>query len=292
MTHGLTDFVSCGSPGTAASAEAICRWMTSSPRSATRPSIAGTKGSILADIPSSGFGPLPAPQTVIRSSVTVVRGHETRTIHGKVRADRIYTTADGKRAIASPGPEAMATEGFDSPWQFWDEAIVKAMQAALEAGWRREHAPTARQPPSTCTAYRDTGRQYPGWSLNAMKEDFERAVEWLKGRRYDLGPDDLVYRSLSQARVQDAIARATRSWASYLAHTRPVELSSLPPVIPCAATAARSPAGWCGSLRCTKSRKPVTGGSGPRAADPRSSSSISVPQLSGSFSTPCCASRS
>ena len=165
-------------------------------------------------------------------SVTVVRGHETRTIQGKVRADRIYTTADGKRAIASPGPEAMATGGFDSPWQFWDEAIVKEMQAALEVGWRRNTRQQLASLLQHAPRIEILSRQYPGLYANAMKEDFERTVEWLRGRRYNLGPDDLVYRSLSEARVQDAIDRATRSWATYLAHTRAVELSSLPPVDP------------------------------------------------------------
>src|SRR5215470_11405821 len=52
-------------------------------------------------------------------TLTVVRDGEQHLISGHVRADRIYSTEDGKRALASPGPESMARDEFDEPWTGW-----------------------------------------------------------------------------------------------------------------------------------------------------------------------------
>lgn len=165
-------------------------------------------------------------------TLTVVRDGETLKIDGVVRADRYYTTAGGQRAVASPGPEAMAKDGFDETWLFWDEGFVKEMQAAQEVGWQRNTREQLANFLDQAPRIDFLVKTYPGPYAKAMKEDFDATIEYLKGTKYDLTVEDLAYRSLSKTRVQDAIALATKARDEFLAKASAVELGSLPAIDP------------------------------------------------------------
>ncbi len=66
----------------------------------------------------------------------------------------------------------------------------------------------------------------------AMKEDFDKAIDIVRGRKYDLTADDLSYRKLSAHRVEKAVELALRSRDELVAKLGAVPIESLPEVDP------------------------------------------------------------
>ncbi|HEX5132948.1 MAG TPA: hypothetical protein VFX92_10730 [Candidatus Krumholzibacteria bacterium] len=161
--------------------------------------------------------------------LTVIRDGETLKIAGKVRAERAYTTNDGRRALASPGPDSMAKDEFTASWASWDESLVKEMR---DAGWNRNTRQQLESLLQHAPRIEALGKRFAGPYASAMKEDFDRAVEFIRGKKYDLGPDDLAYRSLTETRLQDAIDLAMRSWNEFIASVDATDLAALPVIDP------------------------------------------------------------
>lgn len=166
-------------------------------------------------------------------TLTVVRGGTTLKITGKVRADRFYTNDQGKRTIGLDGPEERADDGFGKTWTFWLEDAQKAIADATYAVY---HLNT-RQYLDNLEGHRERieflAKKFPKSAFaRAMKEDFDRAIDTIKGRKYDLTADDLAYRSLSSRRVEKAAERSAKERDAFLAKAGAVPLESLPAVDP------------------------------------------------------------
>lgn len=167
------------------------------------------------------------------TTLTVVRGGRTLEIVGQVRADRFYFDDAGKRTIGLDGPGEMARDGFDDAWSFWREkierALARAPDAILHQNTRQYLAALEAERPRVAYLV----ERFPRSAFaTAMKEDFERAVELVRGRRYELTAEDLAYRSLTAERVARAVALAARSFEERVKRSGAVPLDSLPSVDP------------------------------------------------------------
>jgi hypothetical protein len=169
-----------------------------------------------------------------KTMLTVWRDGESLDVSGEVRADRYYTTNDGRRAIAAEGPVAMDRDGFDDAWMGWLEKFEQRVSNILDGGWRR----SLNMRVELADALEEGARveflmkTYPGPFARATKADFDALIESLRGKKYDLTPADLAYRSLTAHRVDEAVAAGSAARDSFLEKAGAVPLESLPAIDP------------------------------------------------------------
>jgi len=163
--------------------------------------------------------------------LTVWRDGETAEIVGALRADRYYTTSDGRRALSPQGPDAMKNDGFDNSWAAWLEKFENRVSNILDGGWQRHLNIRVELADALDEAARIEFllKNYPGPFATTTKADFDRLIESLKGRKYELTPEDLAYRSLTTHRVQDVVAAAKAARVAFLGSSKAVPLDSIPP---------------------------------------------------------------
>ena len=58
-------------------------------------------------------------------------------IADRFRADRFYTSNDGKRTIGLDGPNPSERDGFESSWSRWAEDVTKLFSGAPRALYRQ-----------------------------------------------------------------------------------------------------------------------------------------------------------
>ncbi|HMI52049.1 MAG TPA: hypothetical protein VK525_11085 [Candidatus Saccharimonadales bacterium] len=168
------------------------------------------------------------------TTLTIWRDGEALQIAGLVRADRSYTNDAGRRAIAPAGPEALTNDGFDNAWMGWLEKFEDRASRIFDGGW--QHTLNIRQ--ELADALEEGPRidfllkKYPGPFATVTKSDYDRLIDSLRGKKYALTPADLAYRSLTQHRVDDAIAAGQQARASFLSKNSAAPLDSLPAVDP------------------------------------------------------------
>jgi len=167
------------------------------------------------------------------TTLTVVRGDKTLKITGKVRADRFYSDNDGKRTIGLDGPQEMARDGFDESWSFWREDIEKLLADAPDAVYHQNTRQYLEKLEGHRARVDHLAKNFPkSLFAKAIKEDFDKAVDQIRGRKYDLTEDDIGYRKLSAARVEKAQALAVKTRDDFLKKAGAVSLDSLPEVDP------------------------------------------------------------
>jgi hypothetical protein len=167
------------------------------------------------------------------TTLTVLRDGKTLKITGQVRADRFYTNDDGQRTIGLDGPQQMGRDGFDSAWSFWAEEITRLLADAPRALYQQN----TRQYLEALEEYRPRVeylvQNYPKSNFaRAMQADYDKAVELIRGRKYDLTADDLAYRSLNAHRVEAASALAVKARDEMVAKLGAEPLSALPWIDP------------------------------------------------------------
>jgi hypothetical protein len=167
-------------------------------------------------------------------ALTVWRDDETFTVTGSVRADRYYTTADGRAALGPDGPPRMSNDGFDEVWASWLEKFESRASRIFDHGWERtlnmrqelaealEHGPRVEY----------LVKHYPGLLAKATQADFNQLIDCLRGKRYELTAADLEYRSLTKHRLGDAIAAGEQARKDFLARNVAVPLESIPALDP------------------------------------------------------------
>ncbi len=166
-----------------------------------------------------------------RITMSVWRDEITFEIPGFVRAERSYTSAKGRRVIGPGGPELTTDDGFGQVWPIWLESFengVSGIYTAVSLDSRSELKDALTQKPRIDFL----ARQYPGLFATETKSDFDRVIQFLEGKKYDLTPGDLAYRSVNEHRVDDAIAEGGEARKAFVAKSGAVLLDSLPPVDP------------------------------------------------------------
>jgi hypothetical protein len=167
------------------------------------------------------------------TTLTVVRDGKTLKIAGKVRADRFYSDEDGKRTIGLDGPQEMARDGFDGPWSFWREDIEKVLADAPYAVYHQNTQQYLQTLESHRPRVEYLAKTFPKSAFGrATREDFDRAIEQIRGRKYELTAGDIAYRALSSRRVEKATGLAVKSRDELVAKLGTVPIESLPEVDP------------------------------------------------------------
>lgn len=154
-----------------------------------------------------------------RIVLTVVRDGREFDIAGELRANRFYYTAEGKSALAPGGPERLVNDGFSGAWSGWYEQVTKEWSYILDDGWNRYNMNNRQK---LAEQLENEPRvqflqdNYPGPFADTMRADYDRVIECLRGRRYELTEDDLAYRELGERRVQIAAEAAGAAWKRVL----------------------------------------------------------------------------
>jgi hypothetical protein len=162
----------------------------------------------------------PLAVTVLRRQVPG-RGWKTLELTGAVRAERIYYTADGKRALAPGGPESLGRNDAGDTWSSWLERRVFEWERILDGRWmtgfdsRRELADHLQLKPRIDAAL----AAHPGIFSKRLAEDWERVAESLRGRAVTLPPDALAFRDQSERIEQEIAAAGDAALTAFLAAT-------------------------------------------------------------------------
>jgi hypothetical protein len=159
----------------------------------------------------------PLKLTVLRRN-SPGRGFSRLEITGTLRAERHYSTAEGKGAIAPGGPERLGRNDVGDTWSSWYEKRLFEWEGYLDGRWlgrfdnRRALAEHLETKPRIDAAL----QAYPGAFSRRLAEDWERVAECLRGRKLELPADALAFRDQSE-RVEKAIAAAgAAAWKSFL----------------------------------------------------------------------------
>ena len=167
------------------------------------------------------------------TTLTVARDGKTLKITGKVRADRFYTNEDGKRTIGLDGPQEMARDEFDGAWSFWREDLEKVLADAPYAVYHQNTQQYLQRLESYRARVEYLAKNFPKSAFaRATREDFDRAIEQIRGRRYDLTAEDISYRALSARRVEKAMELAVKTRDELVVKLGTVSIESLPEVDP------------------------------------------------------------
>ena len=167
------------------------------------------------------------------TTLTVIRDGKTLEITGKVRADRFYWNEAGKRTVGLDGPQEMASDEFDGPWSFWREDIENVLAGAPGAAYHQNTQQYLQTLESHRPRVEYLAKNFPKSAFaRATREDFDRAVERIRGRKYDLTAEDIAYRTLSARRAEMARELAVKSRDELVAKLGAVPIDSLPAVDP------------------------------------------------------------
>lgn len=169
-------------------------------------------------------------------TLTVVRddGREID-IEGELRAHRFYYTAEGKPAMAPGGPERLKSDGFSGAWSSWYETVTKDWSFILNDGWNRYRMNNRQELAKHLeheSRIQHLQDNHPGQFADTMRADYERVIECLRGKRYELTEDDLAYRELGEKRAQLAAEATQAAWQNILADVASESIETFPAVPP------------------------------------------------------------
>jgi hypothetical protein len=176
-----------------------------------------------------------APEDGAPLVLQVKRGPRILDVAGRVRAERRYTTDAGRTALGPGGPESIARDGFDSSWSSWYEKLIETMRNILDGGWRSRMLYSRRaleQMRAEQPRIDYVMQHYPGPLADALREDWERVVTSLMGRRYELTDDDVAWRRLGEERIAEITAAGKAAREALLARLAPETIAPFPTIHP------------------------------------------------------------
>jgi hypothetical protein len=153
---------------------------------------------------------------------------------GQVRAERVYSGDNARRAMGPTGPDALATDGFDGPWSSWYEKRIFDWERVLDGGWQGKlntrRALADHLEHSARVEF--LGGTYPGPFADAVRADWDAVRSSLEGTRYTLPPDALDFRQVEEERTAAVARNAAEAWKAYLAAHDSELLHEIPSVDP------------------------------------------------------------
>jgi hypothetical protein len=159
----------------------------------------------------------PLKLTVLRRNLPG-RGFTEHEVAGKLRAERMYYTADGKGALAPGGPERLGRNDAGDTWMTWFERTTFEWEKILDGRWygrfdnRRLLAEHLELKPRIDAAL----KAHPGEFTKRLALDWERVAESLRGRKINLQKDALAFREQSDRIEQDIAAAGEAAWTAFL----------------------------------------------------------------------------
>ncbi len=170
--------------------------------------------------------------TIIRKRIPG-DGWEKLDIQGKVRFERAYLNELNQRSFGAGGPGTLSTDGFDGAWEFWVDQrksswskalLYKQLSMNINLNTRVALQDHLEDEPRV-TFLR---QHYPGPFADAVSADWEAARDCLQGRRYELPPGALDFRSLQDEETNRITSIASSTWQGFLtAHASEIIPASL-----------------------------------------------------------------
>jgi hypothetical protein len=117
------------------------------------------------------------------------------------------TWLNGQARLMSPtGPERLGRDGFNSTWSTWyDGQIVDVGWKILDGSLHFGHINTRTELQShrlSAARVDFLAKKYPGTFADTVVADYKAIEAYLLGRRYDIKPADLEWRSIGEARAK------------------------------------------------------------------------------------------
>ena len=161
-------------------------------------------------------------------------GWLTEDITGTVRAERMYSYPNSRRAMGPTGPETLGNDGFDGAWSSWYEKRVFDWERVLDGGWQgRLNTRMALKNHLEDAARVDLLTvKYPGPFADAVRTDYEAVRSSLAGTRYTLEPEALDFRQLKEERAAQVASAAADAWTTFLTQHAADLLGEAPSIDP------------------------------------------------------------
>lgn len=151
-------------------------------------------------------------------TLSVIRDDQPVTVRGKLHAEYLYFDKTERQAMASGGPDRMASDGFGEPWTAWHEKILSRLSFILTRGWTQKGFVSRSELAQHLEHKARIDyllKKYPGRFAQVMRDDWERVLENLKGTKIDLTPANLEYRAIGEKRVQISKEQAAKAWETF-----------------------------------------------------------------------------
>lgn len=183
----------------------------------------------------NGFagGPLkddsPITLTVLRRN-RPGRGYKSLEVKGRLRAERIYNDAAGRRALAPGGPENLGRDGTDEAWLGWYGKRLWDWERLLDGRWMQGlNNRMERESHQQHKARVELALQkYPGEFSKRLKEDFDAVDRCLQGALSPLAPDALEFRAANERKEKDVAEAGEKAWKAFLEKKQGETLASIP----------------------------------------------------------------
>lgn len=146
-------------------------------------------------------------------------GWEVLEFRGDLRAERRYMNEREQLTLGPGGPESYANDGLPDAWGGWYERLVAQVTRILGADWQQTKFSSRFELEGHLQFQSQLEylvEHYPGALANALKADWEATRDALAGRKYEITPEALQYRSAEEERVQHVADAARSAWESFL----------------------------------------------------------------------------
>lgn len=147
------------------------------------------------------------------------RGWTRLDVTGRVRAERLYYTSDGKPAVAPGGPERLGRNDVGETWMSWLERREFEWSYILDGRWLGKFNSRIE----LANHLELEGRidhalaTYPGEFSRRLAEDWQRVIRSLRGREVHLPADALGFREHSNVVAREIAAQGDAAWTAFLA---------------------------------------------------------------------------
>jgi hypothetical protein len=156
-------------------------------------------------------------------------------VTGRLRPDIIWTNEHRHWCFGAEGPSQRDYDDFSTAWLQWHEDVTKAWNNILDDGWL---LPSFTSDVHLTQLLEHEQRmqfleqKYPGPYARAMRDDFDKVAELLRGRPYTLEPDALAFRHRAEQGKRQIAEAGHQARAAFLEAHAAELLNALPSLDP------------------------------------------------------------
>ena len=148
-----------------------------------------------------------------------LRPAESVDIRGKLRAERSYYSAEGRKVLGPGGPDLLRNDGFNSSWGSWYEQFTEFAARILDLGWQQRSFDSRMRLKEHLDGQERVqllGERHPGPFAAQAAQDWEAVRTSLLGTPYQVTEQDLAYRQLGERRREEIAAAGTAAREAFL----------------------------------------------------------------------------
>jgi hypothetical protein len=161
-------------------------------------------------------------------------GHVQFVVTGRLRAERVHQSPDGRRLLGEGGPPRLSNDGFSGSWAAWYERLVYVWERQLTGSiWSSgaDNRLALAQHLNEEARVRFAAEHYPGEFAAALLADWTLVHQLLEGRQYHIGHEELAHRE-DEALIRRAVSHdAEAAWEAFIA-SRKADILPLQPGAP------------------------------------------------------------